>query len=305
MSTSEGTAHVTVTATATPTASSVEIIEQTEANVARILFPVEVTLAPPAFTMSADDTDIVEGMSGRLTVSASRPVSMDTDVMIVRDGTRSAGADDYRLDPMTVTIEASAMSGHTLVEAVEGGTAEEGEVLTLFAVVDGVQMPDVSVSFRLFDAAVSRRCRSSRRSCWPRSSLSADTGATCGGGSAAGQAGQRRDPARMWQGDQRPREAVVLVGGAGVTRRLPHPPATRTAFEVALSSVDRHTGVTTPPPPAAARRPAAPRARATRRRAPRRPPSDAQIVGDGAGSAPWGSRDRGWIDMADALTACG
>ena len=154
MPTSEGTAHVTVTATATPTASSVEIIEQTEANVARILFPVEVTLEPPTFSMSADDTDIVEGMSGRLTVSASRPVSMDTDVMIVRDGTSSAGADDYRLDPMTVTIEASAMSGHTLVEAVEDGTAEEGEVLTLFAVVDGVQMPDVSVSFRLWDAAV-------------------------------------------------------------------------------------------------------------------------------------------------------
>ena len=154
MPTSEGTAHVTVTATATPTASSVEIIEQTEADVARILFPVEVTLAPPAFSMSADDTNIVEGMSARLTMSASRPVSMDTDVTIVRDGTSSAGADDYRLDPMTVTIEASAMSGHTLVEAVEDGTAEEGEVLTLFAVVDGVQMPDVSVSFRLWDAAV-------------------------------------------------------------------------------------------------------------------------------------------------------
>ena len=154
MPTSEGTAHVTVTATATPTASSVEIIEQTEADVARILFPVEVTLAPPTFTMSADDTDIVEGMSGRLTVSASRPVSTDTDVMIVRDGTSSAGADDYRLDPMTVTIKASAMSGHTLVEAIKDGTAEEGEVLTLFAVVDGVQMPDVSVSFRLWDAAV-------------------------------------------------------------------------------------------------------------------------------------------------------
>ena len=27
-------------------------------------------------------------------------------------------------------------------------------MLTLFAVVDGVQMPDVSVSFRLWDAAV-------------------------------------------------------------------------------------------------------------------------------------------------------
>ena len=125
MPTSEGTAHVTVTATAAPTASSVEIIEQTEANVARILFPIEVTLEPPTFSMWADDTDIVEGMSGRLTVSASRPVSMDTDVMIVRDGTSSAGADDYRLDPMTVTIEARAMSGHTLVEAVEDGTAKK------------------------------------------------------------------------------------------------------------------------------------------------------------------------------------
>ena len=123
-------------------------------DVARILFPVEVTLEPPTFTMSAEDTDIVEGMSGRLTVSASRPVSMDTEVMIVRDGTSSAGDDDYELDPMTVTIEAREMSGHTLVEAVEDGTAEDGEVLTLFAVVDGVQMPDVSVSFRLWDAAV-------------------------------------------------------------------------------------------------------------------------------------------------------
>ena len=150
---SEGMAHMTVTATATPTASGVEIIEQTEVNEARILFPVEVALEPPTFSMSADDTDIVEGMSGRLTVSASRPVSMNTEVMIVRDGTSSVGADDYRLDPMTVTIEASAMSGHTLVEAVEDGTAEAGEVLTLFAVVDGVQMPDVSVSFRLWDAA--------------------------------------------------------------------------------------------------------------------------------------------------------
>ena len=39
MPTSEGTAHVTVTATATPTASGVEIIEQTEADVARIPVP--------------------------------------------------------------------------------------------------------------------------------------------------------------------------------------------------------------------------------------------------------------------------
>ena len=73
--------------------------------------------------MSAEDTNIVEGPSVRLTVSASRPVSADTEVMMVR-------------------------------EAVEDGTAEEGEVLTLFAVVDGVQMPNLSVSFHLGDAPV-------------------------------------------------------------------------------------------------------------------------------------------------------
>ena len=44
---SEGTAHVTVTVTATPTASGVQLVEQTQANVAHILFPVEVTLEPP------------------------------------------------------------------------------------------------------------------------------------------------------------------------------------------------------------------------------------------------------------------
>ena len=149
-----GTARVTVTATASAAASSVEIVEQTQANVASIVFPVEVTPAPPGFTLSADDANLVEGMAVRLTVSASRAVDMDTEVVLERDGTSSAGADDYELAPMTVTIGAGSTSGHTMVSAVEDETAEEAEVLTLFAVVDGVQMPDVSVSFHLWDAAV-------------------------------------------------------------------------------------------------------------------------------------------------------
>ena len=37
------------------------------------------SLAPPVFMMSAEDTNIVEGMSARLTVSASRPVSDHAD----------------------------------------------------------------------------------------------------------------------------------------------------------------------------------------------------------------------------------
>ena len=148
-----GTALVTVTATATA-AASVEIVEQTQANVASIVFPVEVTPAPPGFTLSADDANVTEGMAVRLTVSASRAVDMDTEVVLERDGTSSASDDDYEIDPMTVTIGAGRTSGHTMVGAVEDETAEEAEVLTLFAVVDGVQMPDVSVSFHLWDAAV-------------------------------------------------------------------------------------------------------------------------------------------------------
>ncbi len=57
-------------------------------------------------------------------------------------------------DPMTVTIGTGGTSGHTMVSALEDDTAEEAEVLTLFAVVDGVQMTDVSVTLRLWDAAV-------------------------------------------------------------------------------------------------------------------------------------------------------
>ena len=37
----------------------------------------------------------------------------------------------------------------------------------------------------------------------------------------------------------------------------------------------------------------------------RRPPPTRGSVGDGAGSGPWGSRDRGWIAMANARPACG
>ena len=147
----EGAARITVTATAVSNASGVEIIEQTEANVARIRFPVDVVQAPPTFSLSAENTDIVEGESATLTMTASRPVDADTEVTFVRDAASSAGDDDYELDPMTVAIEAGQTSGQTLVSAIEDETAEEDEVLTLFAVVDGVQMPDVSVSFDLQD----------------------------------------------------------------------------------------------------------------------------------------------------------
>ena len=91
---------------------------------------VEVSTTFTGYTLQDPDAEnevfkVTANLSGAMTGARDAPA------LIERDGTSSAGADDYRLDPMTVTIEARAMSGHTLVEAVEDGTAEEGEVLTL------------------------------------------------------------------------------------------------------------------------------------------------------------------------------
>ena len=83
--------------------------------------PVRGRLGPAHLqTSSAEDENLVEGMSVRVTATASRPVSADTEVMPVRDGASSAGDDDYELDPMTVAIGAGRMLGHTMASAVEG-----------------------------------------------------------------------------------------------------------------------------------------------------------------------------------------
>ena len=61
---------------------------------------------------------------------------------------------DYSLTPPMVTIMAGEMSGSVMVMATEDGMAEEMEMLTLFLVVDEMQMTDQSVSFYIWDATV-------------------------------------------------------------------------------------------------------------------------------------------------------
>ena len=150
-----GEAKVTITATATPNASSL-VVNQTKANVAQLTFPVMVTEEPLTFTvMGPEEMNLTEGgMGGMVTVMTNRAVSENTEVMLMRDGSSSASDDDYMLDPPLVTIMAGQMEGHTMVMATEDSMAEEMEMLTLFLVVDGMQMTDESVSFYLWDAAV-------------------------------------------------------------------------------------------------------------------------------------------------------
>ena len=150
-----GEAKVSITATATPKASSL-IIEQTKSNVAKLTFPVMVEDAPLTFmVMGPDEMNLTEGgMGGMVKVMTNRAVSENTEVMLMRDGSSSASDDDYMLDPPLVTIMAGMDEGHTMVTAKEDSMAEDMEMLTLFLVVDGMQMTDQSVSFYLWDAAV-------------------------------------------------------------------------------------------------------------------------------------------------------
>ena len=101
-----------------------------------------------------EDMNIAEGMSAMVMVTASSAVAADTELMLMRDGTSTAGMDDYSVKPMMATI----MAGETMAEFEVMATAddmmEDMEMLTLFLVVDDMQMSDSSVSLYLWDAAV-------------------------------------------------------------------------------------------------------------------------------------------------------
>ena len=152
-----GESKVTVTANASPKASSFTA-NQTEADSAQITFPVNVVLVDLAYSiMGPDDMNLAEGDSAMVKVMASRALDGDetAEIMLMRDGSSSATMDDFEVMPEMVTLMAGDMEAEFTVTAVEDGMDEnEAEMLTLFLVVDGMQMSDMSVSFYLWDAAV-------------------------------------------------------------------------------------------------------------------------------------------------------
>ena len=108
--------------------------------------PVEIT-----YTLSGPaDLNVTEGASAELTVTASRAVEADTEVAIVRDAASTAGSADFTVE--SATIKVGGTLGRTLVTVLEDDTAEDGETLTLYAVVGDKQTN--SVTLNLWDAAV-------------------------------------------------------------------------------------------------------------------------------------------------------
>ncbi|MCY4573047.1 MAG: fibronectin type III domain-containing protein, partial [Gemmatimonadetes bacterium] len=104
------------------------------------------------YTLSGpDDSNLVEGMSYELTVTADPAVQVETTVMIMRDGTSSAGDADFEVGE--VTIEAGSATGTTMLMAVEDSMAEDMEMLVLYG-MEGNQRTENSLTFNIWDAAV-------------------------------------------------------------------------------------------------------------------------------------------------------
>ena len=148
-------AHITITAHASMAAAGAKGLPQTDRSEASIIFPVEVGLEAVSFTLSGpEDMNLAEGMSAMVTATASRAVTADTTVTLMRDRAAStAGDDDYMAE--AITIKAGMMTGTTMVMAVADNMAEEMEELVLYGMAaDNAGEVTGQVKLYLWDAAV-------------------------------------------------------------------------------------------------------------------------------------------------------
>ena len=108
-----------------------------------------------AYTLSGPaDTDLIEGESYVLRVTADATASVDVAFSIRRDGAASdADADDFTLAPSSIVIRAGATEGTAMLTVADDGVDEHSEALVLFVSTAGGD--DVGLlAFTLWDAAV-------------------------------------------------------------------------------------------------------------------------------------------------------
>ena len=123
-----GEAKVTVTATASPTSSSL-VVTQDRASVARLTFPVSVVMSELSVAVTADPLEIEEGGMSTITATASREVAAS-------DGEVTVGLEvigDGELSAASITIEAGSTTGTATVTAAEDDDDYEDETLTVIA----------------------------------------------------------------------------------------------------------------------------------------------------------------------------
>ncbi len=98
------------------------------------------------YDLSASAASVEEGGTVTLTATASQTVRADTVVTLMRDAASTAGADDYRLAPASITIPAGGTSGAATLTATDDTAVEGEETLTLSALVGGVSVASVTVT---------------------------------------------------------------------------------------------------------------------------------------------------------------
>ena len=100
------------------------------------------------------DTNLVEGGSYELKVTADATASMDAAFTVRRDRAASdAGDEDFTLAPSSIVIKAGATEGTAVLTVADDGVDERSEALVLVVTATGGD--DVgSLSFTLWDASV-------------------------------------------------------------------------------------------------------------------------------------------------------
>ena len=100
------------------------------------------------------DTNLVEGRSYELKVTADRTASSDATFIVRRDRAASdAGDDDFTLEPASIVIKAGATEGTAMLTVADDGLDERSEALVLLVTTAGGD--DVgSLAFTLWDASV-------------------------------------------------------------------------------------------------------------------------------------------------------
>ena len=136
----EGTAKITITATATDKASSFET-SQIRSDVARIMFEVDVMRAALSVSVTADPMTIMEGEMSTITATADREVAesdgeVKVDLQVVGGGTLSADS---------ITIAAGEMTGTAMVTADQDDDYEDG-MLTVIARGAGEATIEIAVT---------------------------------------------------------------------------------------------------------------------------------------------------------------
>ena len=104
--------------------------------------------APPetTYTLEASADMVAEGGDAvTITATASAAVEVNTEIRLVH-GAGSSSADDYRLDPMVITIAAEGTMGTAMLTATDDTMVEGDETLTLNGMMGNVVVDSVMLT---------------------------------------------------------------------------------------------------------------------------------------------------------------